>query len=114
MHQQLIHSLVIIKEPNFLKLPDDVVPIIRVTIPEEELTEMKVVANKGYCLYLPDEEISLNNLKGLSEVKVIDDNMALVSALNYNAFEQAKFETKNGTMTFEINGYVLYKKNIYI
>jgi len=50
MHQQLIHSLVIIKEPNFLKLPDDVVPIIRVTIPEEELTEMKVVANKGYCL----------------------------------------------------------------
>jgi len=67
---------------------------------------MKVVANKGYCLYLPDEEISLNNLKGLSEVKVIDDNMALVSTLNYNAFEQEKFETKNGTMTFEINGNV--------
>jgi len=52
--------------------------------------------------------VSLNNLKSINDVKIIDDNMRIISTLNYNAFEQEKFETKNASMTFEINGYAYY------
>jgi len=50
-------------------------------------------------------------------VEVID--LKLVSTLNYNAFQQAEFETKNATMIVELNGYefffffFFFKKKIF-
>ncbi|ORX82480.1 coth-domain-containing protein [Anaeromyces robustus] len=88
---------------ELFELTDNEVPIIRITLPDDEYELLKIEANKGYNLYLPDEIISLNNLKGLSDIGAVD--WSVLGKLDYNPLEQSTFETKNATMTFEINGY---------
>jgi len=54
-------------------------------------------------MYLPDGEvISLNHLKSIKAIAGID--WSLLYTLDYNPLDQASFETKNATMTFEVDG----------
>ena len=91
------------KRAELFEITDNEVPTIKITLPSEEFETLKEIGGRGYCLYLPDKVVSLNNLKGLKGLSAID--LKLVSTLNYNAFQQAEFETKNATMVVDINGY---------
>ena len=73
-------------------------------MPVNDFKALKAEANKGYCLYLPNNVISLNSLLSINDVTIIDENMELIKTLDYNAFEQSEFKTKKAKMTFEING----------
>jgi len=84
-------------------MTDNEIPTIRITIPEDEYEELKEIANRGYCVYLPNGVIyPLNHIDDSAK---IDWTPIFTAPPGYNAFEQTPFETKNAKMTFEINGY---------
>jgi len=98
---------------ELFEMTDDTVATIRITIPIDELKELKEIANKEYCFRLPDRTVMpMNNLKGPSAYDEVDGAAIATAMTNappgFDSGEQIQFETKNAVMTFEINGDIFY------
>jgi len=91
---------------ELFEMTEGKVPIIRVTIPDDEFTQLKEIASKGFCLHLPDGTVHPINHNGDSAN--IDWSFMAFAPPGFNPFEQEQFETKNAKMTFELDGYAFY------
>jgi len=101
------------KRAELFEITDNVVPTIRVTLPTEEYEQLIEDASKGYNLYNKEGEIiaSLNHLNSIYSINDIDWSF-MYQEIDYDPYQQLSFETKNATMTFEINGTVEKFKKI--
>jgi len=89
---------------ELFEMTDNEIPIIRVTLPEDEYKELIDIASKGYRIYFPDgSEYFLSDSTGGES---IDWSPMASAPPGYDPFQQLPFETKNGAMTFEVNGYI--------
>ncbi|OUM58852.1 hypothetical protein PIROE2DRAFT_15781 [Piromyces sp. E2] len=101
-----------VKRAELFEITDNEVSVIRINIPEEDFTSLKEVANKGYHMYLPDgKSITFDRDDEDENTQFFDKHdpsfwRYLESFDGFDPYKQLTFETKNGTMTFEINGTV--------